>query len=235
MGTIVYILSWGFVFGNGLAPVAANYGRSDSCGHFTRYLRYSWKREATEKTMSEKTTSERRNGTSGTASAKDNAELAARVKEALMEKTRSTGVDVNVRAVNGEVTLTGIVDVASEKQAAVDIARAVPGVRAVVDNLTIATDGWIPDDDIEKELTHTLVDEGLKGVGVEVNRGNVTLLGRVEDVADEQLAIRRAAEVRGVKSVFSELSVGEPGGEDHIVVGGKSVDVGKIDVPETGD
>lgn len=161
-----------------------------------------------------------------------NARLASRVKDALMEKTRSAGVDVNARAVDGEVTLTGTVDVAAEKQAAADIARGVPGVRAVVDNITISTDGTITDGDIEKELTHTLVDEGLRGVGVELDHGEVTLVGRVRDVDEEQLALSRAAEVRGVKGVFSELSVGEPEGEDEIAVGGKPVDVGEIDVPE---
>ena len=166
----------------------------------------------------------------------NNKQLASKVKDALMKKTRSVGVDVNVRAVNGEVTLTGTVDVASEKQAAADVARGVPGVRSVVDDLTVSMDGNVTDGDIEKEVTHTLVDEGLRGAGAKVDHGNVTLVGRVDDVDDEQLALRRAEEARGVKGVFSELKVGETEGDgdggDHITVGGKPVDVGEIDVPD---
>ena len=134
-------------------------------------------------------------------------ELARKVKEALMERTRSTGVDVKVE-VRGEgmIRLAGIVDVLSERVAAEDIARRVPGVSKVINDLTVSMDGQFTDKHIEKEVVERLGSRPeTAGVGARVSQGVVTLLGRVENLARARAAVRLAERTRGVREVRSEL------------------------------
>lgn len=137
-----------------------------------------------------------------------NKDLGDRVKEALLRDTRSAGVDIQARAVNGKVTLTGIVDVLAEKQAAEEIAREVPGVAEVENSITVSTDGAIDDGEIQETLTRRLADEGL-GVGAEVHKGNAELLGTAEDQEEKEQAIEVAQSTRGVKGIMDRVEVEE--------------------------
>ena len=67
-----------------------------------------------------------------------------------------------------------------------------------------------PDDAIAHEITHELLDETLwiapGMVHVEVERGEVTLTGRVEGRSDAKLVERLVARLPGVVSVTSQLT-----------------------------
>lgn len=68
------------------------------------------------------------------------------------------------------------------------------------------SDGWIT----TKVKAVLIYDRNVEGTDIEVNTKNgvVTLRGQVESVAEREQAVSLAREVKGVKKVLSELSVG---------------------------
>ena len=66
--------------------------------------------------------------------------LARAVSEALLRDPRTTQAVIEVTCLGGSVTLRGQVRTPQEKAAAVEIARAVPGVAAVIDELEVQPD-----------------------------------------------------------------------------------------------
>jgi osmotically-inducible protein OsmY len=63
--------------------------------------------------------------------------LAARVQAALMEDRRTRHLAVDVTAIGAHVTLTGAVPSAKDRKQAEEVARAVPGVAAVLNDTRI--------------------------------------------------------------------------------------------------
>lgn len=130
------------------------------------------------------------------------------IKAALARHMRLSALDIKVETKGDTVFLSGVVDVLAEKLFAEDIVRRVSGVRKVENGLTIAQDGTISDKDIEAEVSASIQKEPrLASVGVKVDKGIVHLEGKVETLADEDLARRLAAKVRGVRDVVSRLQV----------------------------
>ncbi|MDQ3069951.1 MAG: BON domain-containing protein [Acidobacteriota bacterium] len=64
-------------------------------------------------------------------------ELVARVKTALLNDTQVGERRIDVHAANGAVTLSGRVASAAERDRAVELARAVTGVRGVTSRLDV--------------------------------------------------------------------------------------------------
>jgi osmotically-inducible protein OsmY len=69
----------------------------------------------------------------------DDKAVSTKVKTQLLTDSDVKGTEVRVRTYDGEVQLSGFVDSAAQKDRAVAIARAVPGVRAVKDDLIVKT------------------------------------------------------------------------------------------------
>ena len=67
----------------------------------------------------------------------DDTAVSAKVKTELLTDKEVKGTEVAVRTYNGEVQLSGFVDSADQKVRAVQVARAVPGVRDVHDDLIV--------------------------------------------------------------------------------------------------
>lgn len=145
---------------------------------------------------------------------REEARLERRVKEALLALAESAGLDVRVEAYGGTVRLYGIVDTLSQKQAAEAIARTVPGVEHVRNDLTVGSEpGWT-DDERARELRGRLAaNPTTREVTPRLERGSVELLGRVPGPEAAQEAQRMAAGVAGVREVHSRLEV-EAGGEE---------------------
>lgn len=118
------------------------------------------------------------------------------MKQALLRRTESSGLDVHVECQDGVIQLSGIVDVLADRQQAEAIARDVPGVRDIRNGLTVAMDGAMTDEHIREEVNRRLARTGL---GAEVDVGRVTLLGRVDNLADAREAYRIASGTRGVR------------------------------------
>lgn len=135
----------------------------------------------------------------------DDQEITARVQRALNRSTESAGIDVKVETQNGIVQLSGVVDVLSQRQQAEEVARQVQGVRGVANGVTVAMDGEIADEHIREELGSKLNSGETRGIGAEVRRGRVTLVGRVDNLSQAEEAYRAASGTRGVREVRSEL------------------------------
>lgn len=82
-------------------------------------------------------------GCAGTATEKSTGEyiddgvITTRVKTALLRDDVTPGTDIKVETYRGAVQLSGFVNTLDEKNRADEIARAVPGVQQVVNNIVV--------------------------------------------------------------------------------------------------
>ena len=63
--------------------------------------------------------------------------ILAKVKSALLVDDTASSVDVEVEINRGVVSLGGFVDSKAERDAAIEVARTVKGVKKVIDNMTV--------------------------------------------------------------------------------------------------
>lgn len=132
------------------------------------------------------------------------------VKQTLLHQLQQSGEGIEVEVKNGEVVLTGVVDVLAEKQAAEVIAAGVPGVRRVENDLTVAMDGQVSDTEVALSVQQKIEEDtplSLHDVSVQSAHGVVTLQGEVDSAGLRQAAAAAAAEARGVKEIHNQLKV----------------------------
>lgn len=132
------------------------------------------------------------------------AELKATINSALAANAMS---EIAVEVGDDRVaTLNGLADDAAMKDAAVQLARSVKGVKDVLAKLDV-----LPSiGDTESRLAQTLKDQQLTEVLVRVDeKRNATLTGNVSDAAMIEVATKAAAATPGVKNVTSQLQVVE--------------------------
>lgn len=137
----------------------------------------------------------------------------ARLREALYteflydDHVPDSGIDVDVH--EGIVELTGTLDNAAARHAAVAVAERVRGVLAVVDRLRVAPSS-VTDAEITARVTAALLADPVVDFGrvtVEVEGGVVDLRGSVESDAQRRHALDIAREIHGVRSVAADLTV----------------------------
>ena len=122
---------------------------------------------------------------------------------------------VNVKAADGVVTLSGTVLDQDQKALAEETVRALPGVREVKNQLEVASpgsersDGWITLKIRSVLLLRSNV--SATDTNVTVRDGRVVLSGTAETQAQKELTETYAREVDGVKSVENKITVREPG------------------------
>lgn len=109
----------------------------------------------------------------------------------------SYGVDINVRCINGHVTLYGIVDNLSEKNHAQKIAESVEGVEKDVSLVNLV---------VQKLSRYDL---SLPDLVITANNGTVTLSGYVNNLKEKELANEAAQSVNGVKKVINHIKIRE--------------------------
>ncbi len=138
------------------------------------------------------------------------------LRDAILDTLASTmqhsSFDIKVAVQNGIVQLMGFVDVLAEKARAEELVRGFPGVKKIENNLTVATDGGIDDDDVAEAIRQRLAempDNVLKGVQVTVTRGVAHLQGRVHSLAEKHGCIDAARDVMGIKEVIADLAVAD--------------------------
>lgn len=138
------------------------------------------------------------------------------IKKILKDKMASSYEDINVECKDGIVRLSGIVDVLSEKLSAQKIVSSIEGIKKIENNITIATDGYIPDSDIETYVQLKLKNSSdLVNISPKAKGGAVTLIGHVKTYNIEQDAIELAQQARGVKSVTSNIKIESEGKYDN--------------------
>ena len=138
------------------------------------------------------------------------------VKAALMSGTESAGIDVKVASEDGVVRLHGVVDVLSHKTAAEEIARRIPGVVKVENDLTVANEEGFTDKDVHDRVTSRLQNRReLMQMGCRVHKGVVTLVGHAGSNDDIRSARQLIEDTPGVKEVkVARVKVGEGQKED---------------------
>lgn len=142
--------------------------------------------------------------------------LETSIKKIFEDKMAASALDINVDCRNGNVVLSGMVDVLAEKTSAEKIAVSIEGVKKVENNITIATDGYIPDSDIENYVFQKLSNsEDLVNITPKVKGGAVTLIGHVKTFNEEKDAIELAQQARGAKSVTSNIKIESEGKLDN--------------------
>src|SRR3954467_1049417 len=119
---------------------------------------------------------------------------------------RASTIDVAVR--DGAVTLSGLVDLASQRDRAERDTLAVPGVASVHNRLRIVLP--VSADDVAERITNAIGVNAIVGadsITVTVDGHAVTLSGTVRSRADHDTALTAAARAPGVTDVRDEMRV----------------------------
>jgi osmotically-inducible protein OsmY len=139
-----------------------------------------------------------------------NAELAKKIRLALLRNPYTHQHDIGVTVSNYLVMLDGTVNSNLEREKAEGVVSAVKGVAAVVNNLRVNRN-WTPKDDweIKKDIEDELwwspfIDE--EDVSVAVTDGIATLVGVVDTLRERRVATENAYE-GGAKQVRNLLKV----------------------------
>jgi osmotically-inducible protein OsmY len=121
--------------------------------------------------------------------------------------------DINIKSVNGGVTLTGTVSDDFHKSLARESVAGLPGVKTVTDKIEVKgerpaenSDEWL----MMKVKTTLLLHRSVSGVNTEVSdakNGIVTLRGEATSQAQRDLTTEYAKAVEGVKDVKNEMTL----------------------------
>ncbi len=123
-------------------------------------------------------------------------------------------IALNVK--DGVVTLTGDVLFDVPKDSALNIVARTPGVKDVVNDVTLLPVSWF-DDSIRRLTARAIYRDSVlsryaidpvKPIRIVVDNGHVTLYGTVESAMDKNIAGLRASGVPGAFSVDNKLEVG---------------------------
>jgi hyperosmotically inducible protein len=141
---------------------------------------------------------------------------------ALNPHLRANDLQVSVR--QGKATLSGNVEEGVNKELAEEIALGVTGVKAVENNIKVATDFVAPDTSLSRTYGETIDDSTITAVvksklawskytnglttKVVTKSGRVTLTGSADSAESRDLAGRLAQNSRGVVAVDNQLLVG---------------------------
>ena len=152
----------------------------------------------------------------------DDATLVATVKSKLLWNSNTEGLDINVNADNGKVSLTGNAQTAEAKELAGRLAANTDGVRAVNNQLSVSatdstaakaqnaaddtaaviSDAWITSK-VKSSFIYSRNLDGLD-ISVDTQKGMVSLSGNVLSNAEKELAIETARNIRGVRGVDAD-------------------------------
>ncbi|MGE6793741.1 BON domain-containing protein [Pseudomonas guineae] len=152
----------------------------------------------------------------------EDATLAATVKSKLLWNSNTEGLDIDVDAVNGKVTLNGSAQNPEAKVLAGRLAANTDGVREVSNLLSVSkadstaaqaqnaaddaaasiSDAWITSK-VKSSLIYSRNLDGLS-ITVDTQKGMVNLSGRVLSNAEKQLAVETARNIRGVRGVDAD-------------------------------
>jgi osmotically-inducible protein OsmY len=136
------------------------------------------------------------------------ADTEAAVLDALAADAEVHARDIHVDVEDGAVTLTGLVEVVSQRERAQRIALGVPGVASVENQLRV----WltVSADDVAERVTDALGRDaivGLDTIAVRVTGNDVVLSGSVTSPEHRATAIAAAEAAPGVARVHDEITV----------------------------
>src|SRR3954469_12092407 len=142
------------------------------------------------------------------ASRRADADTEAAVLDALNADTSVRAYDIDVAVRVGAVTMSGLVDFASQRDQAERDALAVPGVATVHNRLRVVFP--VSADDVAERITDAIGVDAMVGtdsVTVTVRGDVVTLSGTVRSRVDHDPALAAAPAAPGVTDVHDEMRV----------------------------
>jgi len=145
----------------------------------------------------------------------DDSVLTARVKSALLADPEVKSVDFKVETRKGDVQLSGFVDSPAQVDRASAVAKGVPGVKSVLNNVDIkgspATVGNTIDAGVitARVKSALLADASIKSrdIAIVTRKGEVQLSGFVDDQQQIDRALEITRGIEGVTSVSNEMSI----------------------------
>ena len=119
---------------------------------------------------------------------------------------------IAVQALDGVVVLAGTVESWASRNAAVEAAHRVAGVLDVANELEVSPPGGadVADPDLAHAVRRALEWDALapaEHVHVTVTRGNITLTGMVQSIAERTEAERSIERLRGVRHIDNRIDV----------------------------
>jgi hyperosmotically inducible periplasmic protein len=152
----------------------------------------------------------------------ENGALAARVRDALQSSDQSMTKQIKVEAEGDAILLSGFVDSEADQERALELARSVPGVGSVRNDLVVresdlvaresrpsagqARDDTVIAATVRKEIKKQ-VDEGASDINVAVSDGVVQLSGYVADASTKNRAADVASTISGVQDVRNDIAL----------------------------
>ena len=121
-------------------------------------------------------------------------------------------IAVDVR--NGTVTLRGTVRSLHQRQTAVELARSVPGVRAVRDDLQLDPRDFWDDDELRGVALQALIDDErvpADRLDVSVRERWLTLKGQVRRQTESNAAFDVVSQISGLGGITNKIEVISPG------------------------
>jgi hyperosmotically inducible protein len=145
----------------------------------------------------------------------DDSVVTSRVKSALLESPDIKAFDFKVETRKGEVMLGGFVDNQAQLDLATAATRAVPGVKSVLNNVTLKGASATVGNTIDDSLTTSKVKAALLGdatvksfdIAVVTRKDEVQLSGFVDNQTQIDRAVQVAGAVDGVRKVINEMSI----------------------------
>ena len=133
------------------------------------------------------------------------------IRQAVAHLLASKSECKNVKAVvdDGVVTLTGSVELDSERHTVVALIRRIPHVEEVDNQILLAPPAPL-DTVLYARVNRRLQDAGYSHVSVHVHEGAVILQGNVRTERDRHSVVQLAWNTKGVKEVEAKLSVMQP-------------------------
>ncbi len=152
--------------------------------------------------------------------------LATRVRASLLEHLHKDAIGIEVDALGSKVWLRGSVERRATEELAEEVARAVPGVRRVVNRIAVGPRADSPAtpvargiQDAELEVADGLLELMIKArllehvgldafsVEVEATEGVVSLSGKLPDPIRRRLVLDIARDTRGVHKIVDLLRI----------------------------
>jgi osmotically-inducible protein OsmY len=132
------------------------------------------------------------------------------VENAIIQDMAVPYDDIDIKTMNGIVTLSGDVNHLLAKNRAVRIAQTVKGVRAVIDKIRVTPSRPLSDAEIEKNIEAALqfndANETYE-VNIVVKNGEVRLSGTVDSGQEKMAVEKEAMGVRGVRQLDNQIKV----------------------------
>jgi osmotically-inducible protein OsmY len=138
------------------------------------------------------------------------ADTEAAVLDALLAEDEVRARDIDVDVDDGAVTLSGRVEVVSQRDRAERIALGVPGVASVENRLRVRL--TVSADEVAGRVTDALGCDAIVGresITVRVTGNDVVLSGWVTSAAQHGAAVAAAERAPGVARVHDEITVGD--------------------------